>query len=238
MNSDNEQEDLIETIFVGRSACLKILEKAWTCHRIFGVYGLRAIGKSRTVKEFFKVKTRLTCNKIKIGTKFVETKEIIVEMRYMTDPHSLYINLCTLLAIEPIVEMDKAKFRHKWKRQISDTISKRSDCLYLILFDNAEDAMDGPIKNELSELVSCYFLTLENIRIFITSTTKAMFSRFQKTYFTYELGPMPNHEASELLEKVASDVDFGEFKDSIVRLCEGKIIRQSMLYFGKWNLIV
>ena len=85
--------------------------------------------------------------------------------------------------------------------------------------------MEGPLKDEFLELVSTYLVTLRNVKQFITSTTKAMFARIQSAYFAHELKPMPTHEASELLDKVTPGVDFGEYKEAIVRLCEGKLTK-------------
>lgn len=58
MDSEEDEEDIIVDVpFVGRTAYLNLLAKAWEKHRIIGIYGLRAIGKSRTVKEFLKKKS-------------------------------------------------------------------------------------------------------------------------------------------------------------------------------------
>ena len=52
-----EKEFSTETPFVGRKACLNKLNNAWNKH-IIGLYGLRAIGKSRTIRTFLKQKIR------------------------------------------------------------------------------------------------------------------------------------------------------------------------------------
>ena len=172
MKSADEENDITEPPFVGRTTCFHSLAKAWTKYRIFGVYGLRAVGKSRTVKEFFKKKVLVTKDEV-----FEQTKELIVDMRSMADTRSLYMNLCAHLEIEPMQERHGSRCRQEWKRQITETISKRSKVLYLILFDNMEDIMEGPMKDEFLELVSSYLVTLYNMKTFITSTTKAMFTR-------------------------------------------------------------
>ena len=215
MEPDDDEEQYIDIPFVGRSASLNSLSKAWSNHRLIGVYGLRAIGKSRLVQEFFKNIT---------SHAFEDTREVIVDMRYTADPHSLHLNLCASLEVEPVEEMDESRFSHMWKRQIREIILQRNEVLHLLLFDNAEDVMDGSMKDEFLELVSAFLVTLKNVKLFITSTTKAMFARIQRTYFTHELGPMPDHEASELLEKAAPNVDFGEFRDAVVRLSEGRTL--------------
>ena len=216
----DEEEFVIETPFVGRTACLNKLNKNWG-KRIIGLYGLRAIGKSRTVKEFFKSKIKGKDDEESLKI-FPEIKEIMVDMRNMRDSASLHINLCFSLEIDPVDNVDENKYKKEWKRQIKETISNRSGVLHLILFDNAEDVMDGSLKDEFLELVSAYLVTLKNVKQFITSTTKAMFARIQSAYFTHELKPMPTHEASELLDKVTPDVNFGEYKEAIVRLSEGR----------------
>ena len=222
MKSDDEVELIVETPFVGRTACLNILDKAWDKHRIIGVYGLRAVGKSRTVREFFKKKVHLTDVDDDTLNAFKEVKDIVVDMRCMRDSASLHMNLCASLKIEPIDEVGETRYKHKWKRQIRETISSQNDCLHLLLFDNADDILDGILKDEFLELVSSYLVTLKNVKQFITSTIKVMpLARIQRTYFTHELGPMVEYEASELLDKVAPNVVFGEYKDAIVRLSEG-----------------
>ena len=221
METSNEKEFVIETPFVGRNACLNLLNNAWD-KRIIGLYGLRAIGKSRTVKEFFKNKIIQANDDDDLLEACIARKEIIVDMRNMRDSASLHANLCATLEIEPIDEADENKYNNIWKRQIMEAISKRSNILHLILFDNAEDVIDGPLKDEFLELVSTYLVTLENVKQFITSTTKAKFARIHKVYFVHELGPMPTYEASELLDTVTQGLNLGEYKEAIVRLSEGK----------------
>ena len=183
---------------------------------------MRAIGKSRTVKEFFKNKIIQANDDDDLLEACIARKEIIVDMRNMRDSASLHANLCATLEIEPIDEADENKYNNIWKRQIMEAISKRSNILHLILFDNAEDVIDGPLKDEFLELVSTYLVTLENVKQFITSTTKAKFARIHKVYFVHELGPMPTYEASELLDTVTQGLNLGEYKEAIVRLSEGK----------------
>lgn len=219
MELSAEEEFGIETPFVGRTAYLNKLNNAWH-KQIIGLYGLRAIGKSRTIKEFFKGKTKRKHDDENLKT-FSGMKEIIVDMRNMRDSVSLHINLCVTLEIEPVDNADENKYKKEWKRQIKETILSKAEVLHLILFDNAEDVMDGPLKDEFLELVSTYLITLKNVKQFITSTTKAMFARIQSAYFTDELKPMPPYEASELLDKVTPGVNLGEYKEAIVRLCEG-----------------
>lgn len=223
MESEDDDEDVIVDVpFVGRTAYLNLLAKAWEKHRIIGVYGLRAIGKSRTVKEFLKKKSVLI-HQDKFANEFNKVNKIIVDMRRMRDIHTLHANLCASLGIEPIEESDESKYSNRWKRQIFETLSSQNSIQHIILFDNAEDVMDGPLKDEFLSLISTHLVTLKNIKMLITSTTKIMLAERQRTYSSHELKPMPDYEASELLEQVAPDIDFGEFKDSIIRLSEGKL---------------
>ena len=217
----DEKEFSTETPFVGRKACLNKLNNAWNKH-IIGLYGLRAIGKSRTIRTFLKQKIRKKDDDECLKG-FSEIKEVIIDMRSMGDPSSLHINLCVSLEIEPVENVDENEYKKEWKRQVKNTLSSRPDILHLIIFDNAEDVMEGPLKDEFLELVSTYLVTLRNVKQFITSTTKAMFARIKSAYFVHELKPMPVHEASELLDKVTTGVDFGEYKEAIVRLSEGEL---------------
>ena len=221
METLDEEEFGIETPFVGRTAYLNKLNNAWDKH-VIGLHGLRAIGKSRTVKEFFKRKIKRKDEDESLKT-FSGIKEIIVDMRNMRESASLHINLCLSLEIEPVDNVGEKKYKKEWKRQIKETLSNRTDILHLILFDNAEDVMDGPLRDEFLELVSTYLVTLKNVKQFITSTTKAMFTRIHSAYLAHELKPMPTHETSELLDKVAPGFNFGEYKEAIVRLSEGKL---------------
>lgn len=221
MDSEEDEEDIIVDVpFVGRTSYLNLLAKAWERHRIIGIYGLRAIGKSRTVKEFLKKKSALI-QQDNLANEFTRIEKVIVDMKYMRDIHTLHANLCASLGVEPIEELDESKYTNRWKRQIFETISNQKNILHIILFDNAEDVMDGPLKDEFLSLISRHLVTLKNVKVLITSTTKMMLAERQRTYFSHELKPMPDYEASELLEQVAPDIDFGEFKDSIIRLSEG-----------------
>ena len=237
METSDEKDIVLETPFVGRTACLNLLNNAWD-KRIIGLYGLRAIGKSRMVKEFFKNETLQANDDNERLQTFEARKEIIVDTRNMLDSASLHINLCASLEIEPIDEVDECKYKHMWKRQIMETISKRTNVLHLILFDNAEDVMDGPLKDEFLELVSTYLVTLENVKQFITSTTKVTFARIHKVYFSHELGPLPTHEASELLDTVTQGLNLREYKEGIVKLSEGKLTVQYFFSFLSNNYYV
>ena len=48
--------DQIESAFVGRHKYLQQLKQAWSRNRIFGVFGVRAVGKSRLVQDFLEHK--------------------------------------------------------------------------------------------------------------------------------------------------------------------------------------
>ena len=106
-----EEEFGIETPFVGRTACLNKLNNAWN-KRIIGLYGLRAIGKSRTVRQFFKEKIRKKVDDESLEA-FSDIKEIIVDMRSMQDSASLHINLCASLEIEPVENVNENKYKQE-----------------------------------------------------------------------------------------------------------------------------
>jgi AAA+ ATPase superfamily predicted ATPase len=53
-NFDDEID--IEAEFVGRENDLNVLKTAWQKHKIFGIFGLRSVGKSRLDRVFKKYK--------------------------------------------------------------------------------------------------------------------------------------------------------------------------------------
>ena len=212
------EEDAIDfdPPFVGREAELKRLEAAWKRHAIFGIFGVRAVGKSRFVKQFLKrngsnygLKTNV--NMIKINLKMFETT-------IGTLIHLIYSSL----GIMP----DKDAINNgKWKEHlVSEVVKKLTDLQCLLLwFDNAEDALDldRQVHDQLLSLCVTLVQHCRGIKIIITSTTKFLFTQIRNAYFQLELNPLTQSEVIQLLKQVSPDVEFGEFAGPIAEQCEG-----------------
>ena len=202
--------------FVGREEELRRLEAAWRRHAIFGIFGVRAVGKSRFVKVFLErngqsLKLNNDVNMIKVDFKMFDTT---VE----TMIHLIY----TSLGIMPDSD---AINNGKWKEHLASEVLKKLTVLKVLTlwFDNAEDALDLDTQVHDQLLALCVMLVqnCRGIKIIMTSTTKFLFTQIRKAYFQLEINPLTKSEVIQLLEQVSPDVEFGEFAGPIAEQCEG-----------------
>ena len=202
--------------FVGREAHLNKLETAWKSHAIFGIFGVRAVGKSRFVKEFL----NRNCHRLRLKR---DVNVIEVDLKMFDNTTDTLIHLVySCLGLMPDAD---AINKGKWKEHIANEVRKKlTDLQVLTLwFDNAEDVLDLDRQVHDQFLSLCVMLVqhCQGIKIIITSTTKVLFTQIRKIYFQLELNPLAKSEIIRLLEKVAPDVEFGDFAAPIAELCDG-----------------
>ena len=202
--------------FVGREEQLNKLETAWKSHAIFGIFGVRAVGKSRLVKEFLK----RNCQKLHVKS---DVNVIKVNLKMFETTVDTLINLVySSLGLMPDTD---AINKGKWKEHIANEVRKKLTNLQVLTlwFDNAEDVLDLDRQVHDQFLSLCVMLVqyCRGIKIIITSTTKFLFTQIRKVYFQLELTPLAKSEVIRLLEKVAPDVEFGDFAGPIAEQCEG-----------------
>lgn len=200
--------------FVGRSEDLDKLWSHWgNRYRIFGIFGLRSIGKSRLVQEFIK---RL---KDEYNVQYVY---VTIDCRWITDIQSLYTSLCVNLCLKPNIKDLESDL---WFRRLVDAIQENINNNYLLVFDNTEDFQDNasPVRDSFLSLCVNICQRCKNARVFITSTTKVQFAQLHRVYYSHEVLPLKDADALQLLlsELKGSDIELGQYVQPIIRLTEG-----------------
>ncbi|KAL4235350.1 hypothetical protein ACF0H5_006985 [Mactra antiquata] len=197
-------EHLRSCQFVGRLHDFQTLDKYWSGNRLFGIYGIRAVGKSRFVEEYLKTKECGVTNVDLVGTQ---------------QTNSAYTILCAALHIEPSNDADDGQI---W---IAPLLEHLNDCSEekptVIVFDNAEDIIEGPTKDSFMSMISEVVKNCEKVKIFITSTTRVLFTQLGKVYTSQKLEPLSQADTEELLKFAAPNVDFGPYRNVIIELSEG-----------------
>ena len=211
--SDGEN---FETVFVGREECLQYLTNAWNVFRIIGVFGLKGIGKSRTVKELIKRKPFAIQTLENLNGSI---ENIVLDLTHVSEQETLCNKLCSALKCDL---NRKERETNLWINRVCELLSDKLDRLYIILFDNAENVIDSPTGQELLKLVTSHLSVLTNVKIFITSTTQIELGQCCDSFLKFELEPLHPNDSSTLLDKVAPQVKFGDYKDTIIKLCEGE----------------
>ncbi|XP_053396220.1 uncharacterized protein LOC123550883 [Mercenaria mercenaria] len=199
----------IEVEFVGRESDLHVLQNAWKNHKIFGIFGLRSVGKSRLVKEFW-------------SRKKTEGFELIhIDMKLISDISSLYANICAALRIEPEIQ---ATDPDRWIHHICEALKTTNGKYFIFFFDNTEDCQEFKGVNTRDSFLSlCTSLVrlCKNVKVFITSTTRVQLAQLKRVYCSHELLPLSQTESRQLLKYVTQGIELGEYEDSIVNLSEG-----------------
>ena len=261
-------EGLYETHFIGRKEFLDELNVAWSNNiKIFGIFGVRAVGKTRTVFEFIQRKIREiervneesednlessddVCQDTDRVRHYTETKEA-----YTSDEAKTAANLTTELAetsftsatkTKPfkLIYVDLRKFKefeifashvfaqfgteskaktvNEFLDFLKELINITSDNTHvLLLFDNAEDAIEGKVNYSLLDISAKLVQRCKSVRIIITATTNARFSNVGKVFQTFELLRMTDVEAANFLKSLTFNIDFGVDFERIVSLCAG-----------------
>ena len=210
------EEDLdFEADFIGRGDYLKKLDDAWRSRAVFGVFGIKSVGKSRLVKEFFRRKTK--------GSLLGKDQDVItVEMKeFEATLNVLYMLLCSALG----QELDENTLKTGiWKETIIHVIREKTKLNNVtIVFDNAENFLeeDKVVHDEFLSLCVMLVKCCRGLRIIVTSTIKFVLSQIRNAYCQMELLPMTNSEGIQLLKQEAVGVDLDGFEEEIVNLCEG-----------------
>lgn len=208
--------------FVGREEFLRRLSAQWESHRIIGIYGLRSVGKTRTLFQFLKNRqedlplAEPTGNLT--GPADRKLQIVYVDLRTLNNFAAVCSHVCAQLEIE-------LKQVHRSVAyvvaQIASVVRESQNSTYVFIFDNAEDAVENTKDYFLLELCSELAMKCKTVKIVLTSTTNASFAGIGKCYASMELLPMTYAESFDFLERLTNTVEFDEHFDTIVTLCEG-----------------
>jgi hypothetical protein len=231
--SDNMSLDY-EYPFVGRNNFLQNLADKWLSSdcRIFCIFGMRSVGKTRVVREFMKSRAPALAQ----SRGFKSTKSIFIDFRRTKNINRLRTPLYAALGLQSEMKDNDEDDDSDWLCEVCSRICADQSTLYLICFDNAEDIIDmntstkdsstSPDSENLKDRIQSAFVIMvkkcvQNTCMFIASTTRWQFTQIKKIIHSEELLPMTHEDASKLLCDAAPGTNMGEYADRIVELCGG-----------------
>ena len=203
----------VEPTFVGRESYLDKLENAWKSHAIFGIFGIKAAGKSRLLKKFLqRKKEEMQHEKIYF---------IHIDMKHI-DTTTESLNELFLSALKK-KHISKSSVMDRWKENLVNEIQNKMKQKRLILaFDNADSFLeDKTVHDEFLSLCVMLIKHCRGLKIFITSTIKFLFTQIRNAYYQLELMPMTKSETIQLLRQEAVDIKLGNAEEFLAELCEG-----------------
>lgn len=209
--------------FIGREKFLADLNSRWENNNILCIHGLRSVGKTRTLFRFIQWKQEDLKLQVSIDQIF---QLLYVDLRTINTFEAICSNLLAQLHIE---------LRHRSRSlsyivtEITDAVRKSPDFTFVIIFDNAEDAIENEEAGPLLGLCTKLVKRCKNIKIILTSTTKPSYAEVAEGYASLELVPLTNSESASLLRHLTESVDYGDKFDPIVTLCEGLPLVISMV---------
>jgi hypothetical protein len=188
--------------FIGRIKDLEELDLQWKKCKIFGIYGIRAVGKSRLVRQFLKEKG---------------IAPLYLDISTIHDVGSLASAVCACLGLQPEEDGTDPPI---WIQQVTKELARNKDKTVL-LFDNVEDAVEGDFKDTILLLFASIARRCSAVKVMITSDTRLLFIQLGKVYYMHELQPLDESQSLQLLHSVAPNVDLSYFGSAIAKLSEG-----------------
>jgi AAA+ ATPase superfamily predicted ATPase len=174
----------LETNFIGRESDLQAISKAWNYQRIFGIFGIRSVGKSRLVQEFL--------------SRYITDVIILqVDLKQFANISALYSYLCIQLGIRTEYNAHESD---RWVLLIVKELMHRNGENFVIVFDNTEDFQEVTSTAARDMFLSLSWNIIKrciNVKVIITSTTNVKFT--EKTFFSYTLEPLSLIDSSTLL---------------------------------------
>ena len=199
--------------FIGREQFLADLNSRWENSKILCIHGLRSVGKTRTLFHYLQLKQE---NLQQLPSDHI-LKLLYVDLRTINTFEAVCSNLLAQLNIE--LGHSNRSLPHI-VTEIADVVRKSPHFIHVIIFDNAEDAIeneDSPLLTLCTKLIK----RCKNIKIALTSTTKPSFAEVVTCYVSLELLPLTTTESAELLRCLTKSIGYGDKFDPIVSLCEG-----------------
>ncbi|KAL5010081.1 hypothetical protein ScPMuIL_012386 [Solemya velum] len=200
----------IDFPFVGRESFFEELFSQWNCYRVLSIHGIRAVGKSRTVKEFMK--------RVVNQNESTESFHIIESsLRQATTLDRFYVKLMS----EFQMPIPSAKGMDFCVESLVLSLGLDTETTYVFVFDDVEDVIESSVMNDLTKIVSLLLRKWSNVHVLLTSTTVLPLDGTITEHVDMYLPPMCHSDAVALLTTAAMESQYGGHIDRIAQLCEG-----------------
>ena len=194
----------LEKEFIGRDDVLGEMVTAWPDTQIYGIYGTRSIGKSRLVFQFLR--------KIE-GNEESSLRHLWIDLKQCRQMKDVFW---------PILNEFRLSDQGYNAMLLAEKVATElvsTEQSYILVFDNAEDVLDGGMEDEFMKVCDI-LLGNKGIKIIVTSTTRMDIGQFPQSY-QKSLPLLSTTESMRLLETSAPSVEFGDYKEEIAKRCGG-----------------
>ncbi|KAK3596951.1 hypothetical protein CHS0354_002519 [Potamilus streckersoni] len=201
--------------FKGRKEFLNGLFNAWKIDGcvVFGVFGMKSIGKSRTVKKHVSdVK-----NVLLQENNFRDVTVVDIDMKSLGTSEEFYEHLYNSLDGLEDHTVENPSSLQQFELHIKQFVNQ----FFILVFDNCDNLRDIGIYDEFQLLIPKIAKLGNNVHVYITSTEEIEFSDIWTVYHPQTMETMNKNDSKEILKAAAQNVDFGEHLDTIVELCDG-----------------
>ncbi|XP_067675013.1 uncharacterized protein [Haliotis asinina] len=208
---ETRDEDVLQP-FVGREDSLQQLWGLWSRYRIIGVFGMRSVGKSRTVEEFInRMKLEHPCSD--------SVHHILIDLNAVSSLQRFIFQVKTAFGFFDDVQIDEVE------QLVGNILSKMESTpsiFYVVNFDNAEDMIESEVKADFVLTCGTLIERCMNLKIVFTSTAKVTFPRYASIYCWMDLPPLSHDDGVALLSLITPSVQYDQgVIDKIVELCMG-----------------
>jgi len=198
----------MENDFVGRED-LDTYDNAWGTCNLFGVFGIKTIGKSRAAKELIKRRLQLDPT----------LRHVIIDMQGKGQLKMLLMQLLSKLGLHNHMTMQSGI--DKTMELIDNAIQLHTvNSQFVMVLDNCENFIDKDEHNAI-QFCSTILQSNQNVKIIITSSVSLRSELFSNIYiFFRELSPLSHEESYKLLKSIAPAL-IGQQGKVISELCGG-----------------
>ncbi|XP_060085806.1 uncharacterized protein LOC132565192 [Ylistrum balloti] len=191
---------------IGRYREWAALSRNWNAYRLFQIHGIRSVGKSRFVEEFLKFKE---------DSKEAWVQAVLIKVRNVAGMRGICLSLFAAL------DLSAPQDDTTWTEAICNAVTRREYIDVILVFDGAENVLEGKSTNEFKMFCSYLLGNCRNIKIIITSTTEVIFEGIEEQCMELLIPPLSPADSEALMRRYAPSVDFGSHLETIVKLCEG-----------------
>ncbi|XP_046353904.2 uncharacterized protein LOC124133528 [Haliotis rufescens] len=198
--------------FVGREDFLQEFWSLWSRYRIIGVFGMRSVGKSRTVEEFI--------HRMKSEHPLSDSvHHILIDLNAVRSLQRFIFQVRTAFGFFDDDQIDEVE---KLVGNILSKMESTPSVFYVVNFDNAEDVIESEVKADFVLTCGMLMERCMSLKIVFTSTAKVTFPRHASMYCWMDLPPLSHGDGVALLHSVTPSVHYDQgMIDKIVELCMG-----------------